>query len=142
MITIVQFRSSDESLFSLARGIRDEVFIIGQRVPESIEYEFEDESVHYLLLEDGVAKMTARWRETSGGIKLERFAVPEAFRNRGLGTQLLSRILMDVIPFGKPIYLHAQVAAMPYYLRAGFEAVGEMFEEAGIDHYRMEYRPR
>lgn len=142
MIEIVQFRSSDESLFSQARGIRNEVFIVGQRVPESIEYEFEEESIHYLLLDNGVAKMTARWRETSGGIKLERFAVPEAFRNQGIGKKLLTRILDDVIPLGKTIYLHAQVAAMRYYFRAGFQAVGEMFVEAGIDHYRMEYRPR
>ncbi|HRZ41095.1 MAG TPA: GNAT family N-acetyltransferase [Bacteroidales bacterium] len=141
MIEIRQFEFSDSTLFALARKIRYEVFIEEQKVPESLEYEHEESAVHYLLLEDGEPRATARWRETPAGIKLERFAVPSPFRNLGLGTVLLERVMKDVRPLGKPIYLHAQTTAVNYYLRAGFVPVGKEFEEAGIRHYKMVYTP-
>lgn len=137
MIEIRRFEFSDVTLFSLARKIRYDVFIIGQKVPESLEYEHEEASVHYLLLEDGEPRATARWRVTPFGIKLERFAVPSPYRNLGLGTILLDRVMQDVVPLGNQIYLHAQTTAVNYYLRAGFVTVGEEFEEAGILHYKM-----
>lgn len=137
MIEIRRFEFYDTTLFALARKIRYDVFVLGQKVPESLEYEHEEAAVHYLLLENGEPRATARWRVTPLGIKLERFAVPSPFRNLGLGTIILERVLQDVLPLGKPIYLHAQTTAVKYYLRAGFVTVGEEFEEAGIRHYKM-----
>ncbi len=138
-IEIKRFGFSDASLFCLARKIRYDVFIVEQQVPEELEYEHEEESHHYLLLMDGTPIATARWRETPNGIKLERFAVPLKFRNEGLGSILLKRVMEDVLPLGKPIYLHAQVAAAHYYMKAGFIREGSVFEEAGIQHYKMVY---
>lgn len=139
MIEIRRFGYADTDLFNLARKIRSEVFIIEQQVPEELEYENEEESHHYLLLMDGEPAATARWRETPCGIKLERFAVPLTSRNLGLGTLLLKRVMEDVLPLGKHIYLHAQVAAANYYQKAGFVREGDVFEEAGIHHYKMSY---
>jgi len=47
----------------------------------------------------------------------------------------------DVLPFKKNIYLHSQVNAVTYYERAGFVKKGDMFVEANIKHYMMEYNP-
>ncbi|MFO7721811.1 MAG: GNAT family N-acetyltransferase [Bacteroidales bacterium] len=138
-IIVEQFRHGDQERFREVRRIRHEVFIIGQRVPEELEYEFEEEAIHYLVKVDGMAVGTARWRETPKGIKLERFAVLEAERGKGTGTRLLERVMEEVLPMKKRIYLHAQVTAMNYYLRAGFVVIGEPFYEAGIEHYLMEY---
>jgi predicted GNAT family N-acyltransferase len=60
------------------------------------------------------------------------------FRNQGLGSELLKEVLNDVQKLDKKIYLHSQLMAVSYYERAGFKKVGDIFTEAGIEHYLME----
>jgi predicted GNAT family N-acyltransferase len=115
------------------------VFVIEQNCPEDIEWEFEDESTHYIALENGEALGTARWRTTDNGIKLERFAVLKEHRNKEVGKALLLRLLTDTNPFGKKRYLHAQLPAKNFYQRHGFKPEGEHFWEADIEHVKMIY---
>lgn len=118
--------------------IRQKVFVEEQQVDSREEYdEFEPTSIHYLVFVNEQPVGTARWRITKDGIKLERFAVLKEFRNAGAGRAVLMKVLEDVIPLGKKIYLNAQVKAMKFYEREGFKAEGEMFIEANIQHYRM-----
>ncbi|MEI6577219.1 MAG: GNAT family N-acetyltransferase [Bacteroidota bacterium] len=140
MIEIIRFDFGDELHRAQAFSIRQKVFVVEQSVDPAEEYEFEEESHHFLLLKDGTPAMTARWRETEKGIKLERFAMLQEYRNQGLGSVLLQEIVKDVIPFKKKIYMHAQLKAVPFYERAGFVAEGEIFEESKILHYKMVLR--
>ncbi|GAB2554888.1 GNAT family N-acetyltransferase [Spirosoma areae] len=125
-----------------AFAIRRQVFVEEQRVSAREEYdEFETTSTHFLAYLDGTPAGTARWRRTSNGVKLERFAVLAGFRGKGVGKALVRAVLDDVFsqqpePIER-IYLNAQVTAMPLYAGFGFVAVGPMFEEAGIQHYKM-----
>ncbi|GAB4038965.1 GNAT family N-acetyltransferase [Spirosoma jeollabukense] len=125
-----------------AFAIRREVFVDEQHVSAREEYdEFEDTSTHFLARADGAPCGTARWRRTSNGVKLERFAVLKPFRGMGVGKALVKAVLEDVFsqqpePIER-IYLHAQVSAMPLYASFGFVSIGPMFEEAGIQHYKM-----
>jgi len=140
-MVIKRFRSVDAELFLQARRIREAVFVREQQVPPELEYENEDVSVHYLLFEGGEARATGRWRRTEKGIKLERFAVPASHRGRGYGTILLKRVLKEVLHDHSEVYLHAQLTAVEYYRKEGFRVTGPTFEEAGIIHHRMVYRP-
>ncbi|MCK5839625.1 MAG: GNAT family N-acetyltransferase [Bacteroidales bacterium] len=118
--------------------IRNQVFVIEQHVDPDLEYdEFEGSSQHYLVIMDGQAIGTARWRETDKGIKLERFAILKEFRDKKTGFYLLNEVMKDVIPFQKPIFLHAQLRAISFYERYGFKCVGPMFVEADIEHFEM-----
>ncbi len=129
-------------------AIRRAVFVVEQNVDAREEYEYEEESRHFLArtdTEDGRTESgTARWRRTEKGIKLERFAVLAQFRGQGVGKALVRAVLDDVFsqqpqtydPL-ESIYLHAQVTAMPLYAGFGFVPVGPMFEEAGIQHRKM-----
>ncbi|MHC1706581.1 MAG: GNAT family N-acetyltransferase [Bacteroidales bacterium] len=137
MIEIITFRFPDKELYSKSFEIRTLVFIEEQHVPAAIEREFEEESQYYLLLLDNTKLATARWRQTAHGIKLERFAMLSEYRNKGYGSLLLDRVLADVLPLNRPIYLHAQENAVNYYKRKDFTIKGEAFEEAGIVHYKM-----
>lgn len=139
MFEIKKFRFEQKDLIRLSNDIRRIVFIEEQNVPREIEYEYEEEGNYYLFYHEGKPIATARWRITSKGIKLERFALLKEFRNRGLGSLLLKEILKDVTPLGKEIYLHSQVAAVNYYKRAGFRESGEHFSEADIEHVLMTY---
>jgi predicted GNAT family N-acyltransferase len=83
---------------------------------------------------------TARWRRTADGIKLERFAVLAEFRKKGVASALLETILDDVLlEHPSKIYLHSQIQAVPLYEKYGFEKQGDIFTEAGIEHYKMSY---
>ncbi len=138
-IEIIRFTFNDTSFVEKAFEIRRIVFVIEQECPPELEYENEEICKHYLAYFDGIAGATARWRKTDKGIKLERFAVLKEFRKKGLALALVNRLLLDVRDFGRLIYLHAQMDAMPLYAKAGFVAVGDQFEEASIQHYKMIY---
>lgn len=128
---------SDQAELERAWAIRRVVFVIGQNCPEELEWENEEESVHFLALLDGIPVGTARWRETENGYKLERFAVLEEARHRGVASALVQTLVNELSPNGKLLYLHAQLEAAPLYARFGFKPKGENFWEAGIEHVKM-----
>jgi predicted GNAT family N-acyltransferase len=118
-------------------AVRREVFVIEQDCPPELEWEFEDESTHFLATVDGEAAGACRWRKTDKGYKLERFAVLQKFRGFGIGQALVKTVLADLPKDAQYIYLHAQVQAVSLYKKFGFEQTGPEFEEAGIRHYKM-----
>ena len=63
------------------------------------------------------------------------------YRNAGAGRAVLLKVLEDVKPLDRKIYLNAQVTAMKFYEREGFITEGEMFIECNIKHFRMVYFP-
>jgi|TARA_B110000259_G_scaffold77800_1_gene91205 predicted GNAT family N-acyltransferase len=122
--------------------IRQRVFVNEQGVPEAIVHEDAERSAHYFVAidEEGNALGTARWRKTAQGVKLERFAVLPAHRNKGLGADLLRSILVDIkskFGSGVLVYLNAQLEAITLYTDQGFLPVGQTFIEADITHQRM-----
>ncbi|WP_234733872.1 GNAT family N-acetyltransferase [Tellurirhabdus bombi] len=140
MIAVTQVTQPDD--LKKVFAIREAVFVNEQQVAAEDEYdEYENSSRHFMAWCEGEPCGTARWRSTSNGIKLERFAVLRAFRGKGVGRALVKAVLDDVFslqpePIEK-IYLHAQITAMPLYASFGFKAVGEQFDECGIQHYKM-----
>ena len=137
------FRITDLRDLDVAFTIREKVFVEGQGVPATLENDLHDrtDARHYLArTEDGTPAGAARWRETDNGVKLERFAVLEGFRNQQIGAALLHAVLADVqaeLPDAE-VYLNAQIKAVRFYERHGFRTEGDMFEEAGIQHYKMQ----
>lgn len=133
---------SDQRDLESAFRIRTIVFVEEQKVPWSEEIdEFEATSNHYIAYaREGEACGTARWRYTPKGIKLERFAVLKQFRKNGVGTALVKAVLADVekqADSQPAIYLHAQLEAVPLYIKFGFIKSGDIFEECGIRHIEM-----
>ena len=140
MIEIKKFRFKDEKLMKKAHEIRYDVFVIGQNCPEDLEWEFEEESTHFLLIENDIPLASARHRKTENGYKLERFAVLSEARGKGYGMLILKAILEDIKESNTLKYMHAQEQVTPFYEKVGFEKSGKKFEEAGIMHYKMEYK--
>jgi predicted GNAT family N-acyltransferase len=143
-ISVMKIADPDE--LPLLFDIRHEVFVVGQNVPKEEENdEYELTSTHFLATCDGTMCGTARWRATEEGVKLERFAVLEEYRGKGVAKALLDAMLKDISKNktvrGKKIYLHAQVYVVPFYEKNGFVPEGEEFVEAGIRHLKM-YLPQ
>lgn len=127
-----------------ALQIREEVFVKEQHVPKEEEYDdYDQAATHFLAIDnEGNAFGTARWRRTENGIKLERFAILKDARGKGIGSMLLESILEDIAVennSNEPVklYLHAQTTALSLYEKFGFQKEGEVFEECGIEHFRM-----
>ncbi len=134
---IQSFSYEQKELYQLSMLIRTMVFQVEQGVDPAIEREHEEEARYFLVFDNDEAVATARWRNTPLGIKLERFAVLKEYRNKGVGSVLLDRVLAEVIPLHKTIYLHAQETAVNFYLKNGFSVEGKPFSEADIIHYKM-----
>jgi predicted GNAT family N-acyltransferase len=127
----------------VAFRIRREVFVDEQRVPAEAECDqYEAVARHFLARAGDEPVGTARWRFTDKGVKLERFAVRKQHRGRQVGSALVEAVLADVCQHpqyqGHPIYLHAQLSAMPLYTKYGFRPMGDLFVECDIEHYQME----
>ena len=127
--------------------IRTLVFVIGQQCPPDIEIDaHEDACRHLLARTDGRPCATARWRRYGDGIaKIERVAVLEPWRGRGIGSALMRAVIADVrsVASAATTYrLGSQDQAIPFYERLGFTIVGEGFMDAGIPHHWMQSSPQ
>jgi len=117
--------------------IRRQVFIEEQGVPESMEWETDDLIATHLLANHAVigAVGCARILPTR---QIGRMAVLAEHRHRGVGSALLKKAIIIAKAMQYPdVFLHAQISAMNFYKRFGFEVVGEEFQEAGISHITM-----
>ncbi|HYK75802.1 MAG TPA: GNAT family N-acetyltransferase [Daejeonella sp.] len=128
---------SDAHTLEQVFAVRKEVFVIEQSCPPELEWEFEDESTHFLASVNGEPAGAARWRKTDKGYKLERFAVLKEYRGKGVAQMLVKTVLANLPADASYVYLHAQLAAVGLYEKFGFQKQGEQFEEAGIQHYKM-----
>ena len=120
--------------------IREKVFIHEQGVPEDMELdEFDPTSKHALAYEDHVCVCTGRLVHlNSHHAQIGRMAVLSAFRNRGIGKVILSRLIALAKSEGVlTLTLHSQVSAIPFYAKMGFIAEGSIYDEAGIPHRNM-----
>ncbi|NMM49020.1 GNAT family N-acetyltransferase [Marinigracilibium pacificum] len=133
---------TDDPQLDQVYAIRKKVFVEEQNVEPEDEFDqFEETSRHFLAYYDDIPCGTARWRFTSNGIKLERFAVLEQYRGHMVGHHLVEAVIRDIMDHpeskGKQLYLHAQLPAVSLYSRFGFTKEGEQFEECDIMHYKM-----
>ncbi len=75
--------------------------------------------------------------------KLMQMAVEPQLQGSGIGRQLVARL--EAHAYGTlgydRLFCHARVEAADFYSRLGWTIEGELFQEAGIDHYRMEHAP-
>ncbi|MHA6203258.1 GNAT family N-acetyltransferase [Dyella soli] len=119
------------------RGIRMEVFMQEQGVPASLEWDELDSGSLHQLARDGTGEPIGCARLTPHG-KIGRVAVRQPWRQRGVGAAMLRALIARARALGRrEIMLDAQLSAVAFYQREGFEALGDVFEDAGIRHQAM-----
>jgi predicted GNAT family N-acyltransferase len=120
------------------RSIRREVFIVEQRIPETIEWDdLDPQSAHVLAADPGGRPIGCGRLLPDGHVG--RLAVVAACRGRGVGAALLDALVALARQRGHArAILNAQIRAVPFYERYGFRVTGAEFEEAGIPHVVME----
>ncbi len=124
-----------------ARAIRMAVFIDEQKIPAEMEWDDGDDgAVHAVAFNHlGRALATGRMLEHVPGVaKIGRMAVVAGSRHGGVGRAVLDALLNAARGRGdREAVLHAQIAAAPFYERAGFTRRGPVFDETGIAHVEM-----
>jgi len=132
----VKYVDNDKEI-DICLSIRRKVFVEEQNIPENIEMDDElVQPIYVCAILDKQYVGTARYRETSSGIKLERFAVLKEYRGLGVGKALV-KFILDNLDQDQDIYLHAQEAVVDFYLLLGFKKVNDRFYEAEIPHWKM-----
>jgi predicted GNAT family N-acyltransferase len=127
--------------FASIRLVRTTVFIDEQRVPLELEFDDRDALCRHVLAFEGSTPIgTARLDLDYGG-KVGRLAVLQNHRHEGVGRALMERLHAVAREHGvAKLWCHAQLTAVPFYERLGYRSLGSTFDEAGIDHVRMELR--
>jgi predicted GNAT family N-acyltransferase len=133
------FAADTKELLDQAWTIRRRVFIEEQRVPEEIELDADDASAFHALATAGAAAIgCGRYVVHGDEVKIGRMAVLPEYRGRGIGREILRFLMESARARGfRRAMLHAQLTAEGFYLKQGYEPVGEVFEEAGIAHRAM-----
>jgi predicted GNAT family N-acyltransferase len=121
-------------------ALRTRVFVEEQGVPPEIEQDAaDDDAVHVLSRDDaGAVVATGRLLVRGSTAGIGRMAADASVRGQGHGAAVLEELHRQAVLRGvTAIELHAQVSARGFYERAGYTAVGEEYEEAGIPHVTM-----
>ena len=128
-------------LEKLASPLRYQVFVQEQKVPADMEWdELDSTAVHAVALNRmGKALATGRLLVHEPGVaRIGRMAVHKHMRGTDLGRRVLHALMDSARERGDAqVLLHAQCSAEGFYLRSGFERLGDVFEEAGIAHVTM-----
>lgn len=145
-VTISPIQNEGELFQALA--IREVVFIEEQHVPEGIERDAEDaKAYHVLAFQGGHAIGTGRLvmlpqpppGQSGTWAQIGRMAVLQAHRKAHVGSKLLETLEEEAKRRGVTgIKLHAQLFALEFYKKRGYEALGAVFMEGGIEHLEMQ----
>ena len=121
-------------------ALRTRVFVEEQGVPAEVEQDAHDATAVHALArdDDGRVVATGRLLVRDGCGVIGRMAVDASSRGRGHGAAVLAELHRQAVALGlTEVELHAQLPARGFYEQAGYTAVGDVYEEAGIAHVTM-----
>ena len=124
-----------------AFAVRRQVFVEEQGIPEDVELDEHDTEALHMVVKDGERVIgTARVLFLATGLaKIERMAILQPFRRRGVGREIISFLSEELKNRQvEQLVLHAQYAVVAFYRSCGFEEVGPPFREVGIKHVKMQ----
>ena len=123
-----------------ALEVRRQVFVEEQGISEELEVDGRDSEALHMVVKDGERVIaTARVLFLSASqAKIERMAVLQPFRRRGIGRRIISFLVEELKKKQvEEVFLHAQYLTKAFYRSVGFEERPSPFWEAGIKHVKM-----
>lgn len=136
---------SNEELYELLR-LRSEVFVVEQNCV-FLDQDNKDQKCHHLMLwEEG--ELVGYTRLVPAGLSYGEMAIGRvvtspAARGKGYGRVLMEKSIEQCqVIFGVgPIRIGAQTYALGFYSSLGFMAEGDTYDEDGIEHIEMVWKP-
>ncbi len=138
MIEVIQVK--DEDAYKEELKIRENVFVIEQGISPDIELDADDKrAIHVLAREEGKAVGCGRIVINDQYGKIGRVAVLSSRRGQGIGKEVCKKLIDIARERGlSKVGLHAQLDVVEFYRSIGFQPIGKVFQEAGIEHMKME----
>jgi len=129
---VVSFAAHEDAI----RHIRHTVFTVEQKVDTTLDFDgLDDKAIQVLCTDQGLPVGTGRMLNDG---HIGRVAVLREYRDKGVGAGLMKALIETARTRRfREVYLYAQVTAVPFYEKLGFEATGDNFTEAGIRHTPM-----
>ena len=127
------------TLCNAAFGLRREVFVWEQKVPEEEEHDADDmTATHFVAVVTGEVVGTLRLIDKPEHIKIGRVAVRQAFRGHGIAKTMILAAMNHARSQGRDrFYLTAQSDKLSMYEKLGFAAFGPEFQDGGMPHRAM-----
>lgn len=116
-------------------NVRNTVFVSEQKIDHEIEFDGLDIDciLFTAYLEDKPVGAARLYKN-----KVGRVATLKMYRKKGVGTSLMRFIEKYAINHNiKELVLHAQIQVKDFYLNLGYHSIGNVFQEADIDHVKM-----
>jgi len=140
---VVELRTGDwATLGRDAAALRTAVFVQEQGIDPAIELDAQDAQAVHVVAYNRLGLPVATGRLLAGPdgqARIGRMAVDRVVRGQRWGRAVLDALVQAARERGDThVTLHAQRSAEAFYQRAGFVAVGEPYEEAGIAHITMQ----
>lgn len=138
MLTIQS--GKEAKLIEQAKQVREIVFVQEQGIDASLEYDdLDDICTHVIGLLDEQPVTTARLRPVDSAVgKVERVATIQTARGHGYGKEIMDEVERVAKHQGlSELRLGAQLTALPFYEKLGYEAFGDEFLDANIPHRMM-----
>ena len=122
---------------SQLRAVRELVFIYEQHVPLALEWDGLDETAQHVLALNSAGEAIGCARLPGDG-SIGRMAVLKPWRGKGVGSALLKKAVSIYRQQGvKNITLSAQMHAVSFYEKLGFEVCSKPYLDANIKHVDM-----
>lgn len=134
-------KATTPHIFNDALHVRMKVFVEGQGIRVDDEFDpLEKSFSSYVLYKDTKAIGTIRYRfNKDRTADLGRLAVLAEHRNNGYATVMMQYIENKLKTKYRPVVLKlgGQAYLSDYYEKLGYEKYGEVYLDAGIEHYRF-----
>ncbi len=138
---IYKFVENEQELKG-AYEVRRQVFVEEQGISEELVFigEKGGNEMNMVVIYGEMVIGTARVQLMANDIaKIERMAVIELFRHKGIGRGIISFLNEQLkCRHVKYVFLHAQHTVINFYKSCGFSESGLPFYEAGVKHIKME----
>lgn len=120
-----------------AMPVRHEVFVIEQQVPPELELDEFDAISTHVVAYSKTNEPVGTGRLLPDG-HIGRVAVLKPWRGQGIGRQIMQALMHQARQQQLPgVELSAQYHARSFYEDMGFQAEGDIYMEAGIEHIAM-----
>jgi predicted GNAT family N-acyltransferase len=139
-LTVTVRTARDAAEVEAARDLRIRVFCDEQGVDPALEVDgLDDQATQIVALDESGVIATCRLRYPEAGVcKLERMVVDARQRKLGVGGTMMDWAEEEARAAGaKTMVLNSQLRAQAFYASHGYEAEGETFLDADIEHIRM-----
>lgn len=119
------------------KAVREQVFVREQQVPPELEWDGLDNTAQHLLALSNTGEVIGCARLPGDG-SIGRMAVLKPWRGLGVGSALLNKaVTLYRQQNQQNIMLSAQMHAIPFYEKSGFEVCSEPYFDANILHVDM-----